>query len=250
MFLQISAMSQALGHAVQVNVIVPQVAEGATYKTLWLLHGLSDDHSAWMRYSSIERYAAQHGIAVVMPNADRSWYTDTVCGARYFTYITDELPALLRGCLKGMSAAREDNLVAGLSMGGYGALKLALTYPERYDACIALSSAVDVNRKGRPCNMAEWQGIFGFDMTSPADLVGTEHDLFALADRCAQQGKCLPALHIWCGTEDFLIAENRNFHAHLEQLGLPHVYEESQGDHSWKWWDLHIEEGLRWVLQA
>ena len=75
MFLQISAMSQALGHAVQVNVIVPQVAEGATYKTLWLLHGLSDDHSAWMRYSSIEGYAAQHGIAVVMPNADRSWYT-------------------------------------------------------------------------------------------------------------------------------------------------------------------------------
>ena len=116
--------------------------------------------------------------------------------------------------------------------------------------CIALSSAADINRKGRPFNEAEWKGIFGYDVTSAADLVGSKHDLFALAAQCAQQGREIPCLHIWCGTEDFLLEDNRAFHAHLTQLGLPHTYEESEGNHSWKWWDLHIEDGLRRVLQA
>lgn len=242
-YLQMHVKSKALLKNVQLNVLLPQNFEGE-YKTLWLLHGNTDDHTAWMRYSSIERYAEKLGIAVIMPNADRSWYTDTVYGAKYFTFISEELPTILRSHFKGMSGKREDNIVAGLSMGGYGAMKLALKFPDRYGACISLSGAFDITRKNRPINLNEWRSIFGFDMETPDVLEGGEHDLFALASEHAAKGIVSPDMYIWCGTEDSLIEINRKFHAHLDSLGIAHTFEYSDGDHSWKWWDLHIEREL------
>ena len=124
-FLELHYHSDALRIGVTVNVILPEKAktligmnaDGAdTYKTLYLFHGLSDDHSIWMRRTSIERYAADYGIAVVMPSVNRSWYTDTVYGAKYFTFVTEELPRVCRSYFRGMSDKREDNMVAGLSM--------------------------------------------------------------------------------------------------------------------------------------
>ena len=126
-FFEMRYHSDTLKTGVSVNVILPQkcttligmTTEGMeNYKTLYLLHGLSDDQSIWMRRTSIERYAAEHGIAVVMPSVGRSWYTDTAYGANYFTFITKELPKVCRGFFKGMSDKREDTLIAGLSMGG------------------------------------------------------------------------------------------------------------------------------------
>ena len=246
-YLQMHVKSKALLKNVQLNILLPQNFEGE-YKTLWLLHGNTDDHTAWMRYSSIERYAEKLGIAVVMPNADRSWYTDCASGAKYFTFISDELPAILRSHFKGMSAKREDNVVAGLSMGGYGAMKLALKLPEHYGACISLSGAFDITRKNRPVNLDEWRSIFGFGLQSPDELEGGEHDLFAIAEGAAKSGAKLPELYMWCGTEDRLIDVNHKFHAHLDSLGVSHAYEYSEGDHSWKWWDMHIVSGLEKIL--
>ena len=85
MFLQINYKSDALKKGTQVNVIIPKSKK--SFKTLWLLHGLSDDHTAWLRKTSIERYAIEHGIAVVMPNAERSRYTNTSYGEKYFDFI-------------------------------------------------------------------------------------------------------------------------------------------------------------------
>ena len=132
MFLEMNFHSRELGRQVRANVIIPEQVRDTnqSYKTLWLLHGLTDDHSAWMRYSSIERYANELGIAVVMPNVDRSWYTNTAYDANYFNFVAKELPEVCRGLFKGMSGEREDNMVGGLSMGGYGAVKLVLTCPE------------------------------------------------------------------------------------------------------------------------
>ena len=130
-FLELHYHSDALGIGVTVNVILPEKAKtligmnaegGDNYKTLYLFHGLSDDQSIWMRRTSIERYAADYGIAVVMPSVNRSWYTDTVYKAKYFTFVTEELPRVCRSYFRGMSDKREDTLVAGLSMGGYGAV--------------------------------------------------------------------------------------------------------------------------------
>lgn len=238
--------SKALKMAVSVTVILPEYLknEGKSFKTLYLFHGLSDDHTAWTRYSSIERYAKSCDIAVVMPSVSRSWYADTAYGAKYFTFVAEELPTVCRGYFKGMSERPEDNFVGGLSMGGYGAIKLAMTYPERFGGCISLSGALDITRKNRPYALEEWQGNFGFDIDSAGALEGSDNDIFALAERNAKEGKKMPEFFLWCGTEDSLIEINRKYKKLLEELEIKHTYSESEGNHSWKWWDKHIERAV------
>lgn len=250
MLLEMNIRSKELKRNTQVAVLIPDGERNPEepYKVLWLLHGLSGDHTSWMRNTSMERYAKEHGLAVVMPSADRSWYTDTAYGANYFTFIAKELPEHCRRVFQGFDDKRENNLVAGLSMGGYGALKLALTYPEQYSACISLSGSLDITRKGRPCNLEEWRSIFGFGLSDPLELEGSAHDLFALAEKNQKEGARFPELYLWCGQEDSLIAVNRRFDAHLTELGVAHTFRESEGDHSWRWWDLHIQDGLKTVL--
>ena len=247
--------SDVLGMAVSCDVILPQksknligmeTASSETYPTLWLLHGLSDDHTIWQRRTSIERYAAERGIAVVMPNCHRSWYCDMKYGGAYFTFLTDELPAVCRSFFKGMSAERDMNLIAGLSMGGYGALKCALTYPERYRAAAALSGAVDIAAyvDGKSLlSEPHWYSVLGdFDKVR-----GSKNDLFHLAALAAEK-EDLPALYLWCGTEDFLLGSNRKLKAHLDALGIANTYEESEGRHGWGWWDMHIQDVLRFLF--
>lgn len=250
MFLEMNFHSKELRKTTQIYVLLPRF-KGETNekcKTLWLLHGLMGDHTSWMRNTSIERYAADHGIAVVMPNVDRSRYTDTAYDANYFSFVTKELPELCRNTFQQMSANREDNIVAGLSMGGYGAMKVALTCPEQYGKCITLSGSMDITRKGRTYPLNEWKAIFDFEMESADELEGGKHDLFALASSVKNEGKLCPDIYMWCGTEDHLIGVNRLFDQHLTELGIPHTFKVSEGDHTWKWWDLHIQDALKWAL--
>ncbi len=254
--LEMNVRSHALGMNVTVNVILPERvstdplggAPEGTYKTLYLFHGLGGNHSDWVRRTAIERYAAQYSIAVVMPGVCRSWYTDSVYGAKYFTFITEELPQICRSYFKGMTDRREDNLIGGLSMGGYGALKAAMTYPERYCGVISLSGALDITRKNRPCNLPEWQSIFDFAMASPEELEGTKHDLYAITREAVEKGAVMPDIFLWCGTEDGLIHNNRAYRDLLTQLGVSHTYTESEGNHSWLYWDMHIQPGLQALL--
>ena len=137
---------------------------------LYLLHGLSDDDTIWLRRTSIERYVAPLGLAVVMPQVHRSFYTDEAYGGRYWTFLSEELPALV-GSLFRVSSRREDTFVAGLSMGGYGALKWALRQPERFAAAASLSGAVHVaglrTRRDRPEDPRLLERVFG-DRPRPA----------------------------------------------------------------------------------
>ena len=198
MFFEMNFKSKELKQHTQVNVLIPDNREEtvAPYKTLWLLHGLSGNHTVWMRKTSIERYAEKYRLAVVMPNVDRSWYTDTAYEINYFSFITKELPALCFQTFRQMSSKREDQIVAGLSMGGYGAIKTALSHPEQYGACISLSGSVDITRKGHPYNINEWRSIFGFDMESPLELEGSKHDLFALASQNKAANRQFPKLYL------------------------------------------------------
>ncbi len=250
MFFEMNIYPKSLKMRTQVNVILPDTKVARPFKTLWLLHGLTDDHTAWMRNTNIERYANQYGLAVVMPAVQRSWYTDTAYDVNYFTFVTKELPEICRTYFNGMSDRREDNIIAGLSMGGYGAVKSALRCPEQYGHCIALSGALDVTRKGRPLYTEEWRSIFDLDMKDEAQLKGSEHDVYALAEKNHANGTPFPKLYLWCGTEDTLLQNNRDFHALLSELNIEHCYEESEGDHSWKWWDKHIQSGLKFIFEA
>jgi S-formylglutathione hydrolase FrmB len=255
--------SDVLGLSVTASVLLPQKTarqigmEGATaeakvgtrYPVLYLLHGLSDDHTIWMRRTSIERYAAAKNLAVVMPAGARSFYQDMASGPRYWQFVSEELPALMQSFFP-ISAAREQNFAAGLSMGGYGALRLGLGRPRQFAAAASLSGALDVTRicreagkQGSRLSRAELEGIFGRELKAQ----GTDADLWALAQKLATGDVSKPKLFLACGTEDGLLGENRAFRQHLESIHYEHTYSESPGDHEWGYWDAQIQRVLDWL---
>ena len=239
-------------------VLFPQRALGdaqskrrSKYRTLYLLHGHSDDHTAWQRWTSIERYVEGLNLVVVMPAVHLSFYTDMVYGGRYLQFISEEVPAVLRD-LFSLSPRREDNFVAGLSMGGYGALKLALTYPDRYAAAASLSGAVDIREvvnahgdRNDKAWLADMRNVFG-DLSK---VPGSKHDLFTLA-RKVSRGKTKPRLYQCCGTEDHLYADNLRFRDFAQKLPLDLTYEEGPGGHDWDYWDKMIQHALAWMFSA
>ena len=129
----VDSYADTLGMETRMHVLLPERLQGKA-RTLYLLHGMSDDEGTWMRRTAIDRYAEEKDLAVVMPDGGLGWYTDMHIGFPWFTYITQELPAICRSFFPNMSEKREDTFVAGLSMGGYGALKCALRAPETYCA--------------------------------------------------------------------------------------------------------------------
>lgn len=219
----------------------PELAPDREHPTLTLLHGLSDDHTTWVRRTSIERYAAAYNIAVVMPAVNRSFYADMRYGGAYWTFVSEELPRIARTYFR-LSAAREHNFVAGLSMGGYGAFQLALRHPDRYAAAASLSGAVDI--AARQQHFAkDFANIVGHD----AQISGSESDLFHLAERVAASAGPKPKLFQACGTEDYLYEDNQRFLAHVRKLDLPLDYEEEPGSHEWGYWDMKIKRVLEWL---
>src|SRR3712207_5671442 len=147
---------------------------------LYLLHGLSDDDTTWLRRTSVERFVAPLGWAVVMPQVHRSFYSDEQLGGQFWTFVSEELPGLVDRFFR-VSTAREDTFVAGLSMGGYGALKLALRQPDRFAVAASLSGALDLaalvgrDRDPEAPDAAMFDRILG-----PSRAVAPEDDLLAL----------------------------------------------------------------------
>jgi S-formylglutathione hydrolase FrmB len=233
--------SEVLGLSSTMTVILPQnLGETRKCPTLYLLHGRSDNHTIWLRRTSIERYVEGRGLAVVMPEVHRSFYTDMKQGLNYWTFISEELPALARSFFP-LSDRREDNFVAGLSMGGYGAFKLAFHHPDRFAAAASLSGALDMStwRSGEE----EYAWIFG----GPEQFVGSENDLFHMAERMARTATVQPRLYQCCGTEDFLYEHNQRFLQHARSLSLDLTYEEEPGSHNWAYWDMKIQRVLDWL---
>lgn len=256
--LHVNFFSDVLGMSVNMDVILPQQTisqigmagrrRTGKYPTLYLLHGMSDDHTIWQRRTSIERYVSDLGIAVVMPTTHLGFYTDTAYGMRYFTFISEELPAICRDFFPNMSDKREDTLAAGLSMGGYGAWKLALAASDTFGAGASLSGALDMARHDRiqqeltTDRRCFWDGIFG----DTGHMAGTKNDLLYLAETLKASGKPLPRLYAWCGTEDFLYENNKDAWAAVRALGYDLSSHESAGDHQWRYWDEHIVNVLKW----
>jgi len=203
---------------------------------LYLLHGLSDDCTAWLRYSSIERYAGEHGVAVVMPQVQRSFYADEAHGARFWTFLSQELPEVV-GSFFRVSPRREDTFVAGLSMGGYGALKWALHNPERFAAAASLSGALDIRGL-----LPERRELFDrvYD-----GRVGDDDDLFALLDR--HDAADLPRLYVGCGTEDHLVDGSRQFADAAQRAGVDVRTDWRPGEHEWGVWDAMVQDVLAWL---
>ncbi|HET9591170.1 MAG TPA: alpha/beta hydrolase family protein [Anaerolineales bacterium] len=255
---EVNFFSETLGLGSSMHVLVPQrpLAQAQKkpkkkWRTLYLLHGHSDDHTAWQRWTSIERYVEGLNLAVVMPAVHLSFYNDMAHGGKYWQFISEEVPAVVRDIFP-LSASRKDNFAAGLSMGGYGAFKLALTRPDRYTAAASLSGALDIREVVRahndPANktwLAEMRTVFG-DLSK---VPGSKHDLFTLARRAAR-GRVKPRLYQCCGTEDFLYADTVRFRDFARKLPIDLAYEEGPGEHNWAYWDMMIQRVLAWMFPA
>lgn len=197
-----------------------------------LLHGLLDDHTGWMRRSSLERYCDGTNLLVVMPSGGRGFYADAAQGPQYETALSDELPRQIQSWFTMGSRW----FVAGLSMGGYGALRFALKHPERFTAAASMSGAVTFGEE--KYRDAEFERI-----VPDAELKGNS-SLFALAKRFEE--KVAPHLWLDCGLDDSLLPANRRLHSRLNELGIDHVYEEPLGGHDWSYWDNRIQKVLQW----
>lgn len=248
--IQCQFYSEAISLSMGINVIIPQNAAiqasgSSKLPVLYLLHGLSADHTDWIRHSFIERYAEDKGIVVVMPSVGRSYYTDMKYGSPYFTFLSDELPKIV-SALFPVSERREDTFVAGMSMGGYGALKLALSFPQRYAAAASLSGGLDIVSRMNGANNFqpnELIAIFG----DVSELKGSSNDLFYLLETLKTYDGDMPMLYQSCGTEDFLYDNNQTFRKYALDLGIEVTYDEGPGEHDWDYWDPQIQRVLDWL---
>lgn len=236
-------MSKTIGMHQSFVVILP---EDPTYfdtsktpkrlKSLLLLHGLSSDATSYLRYTSIERYANEHQLAVIMPNAAHSFYTNMKHGHRYYDYVLEVWDYVHQ--ILPLSAAREDHLIAGHSMGGYGALKFALTQSERFAKVAPLSAVYDVHL----LKHYEWYD-FSFDDVVDVD----DEDAFKtfspyhLVEAALKEGRDIPELFIMCGTEDELYQDHIRFTQFLTEKQIPYTFLASEGKHDYAYWDKAIQ---------
>lgn len=234
--------SPAIGKQCAALVILPDTGK-PPFATFYLLHGLSDDYTIWLRRTRIEEYAKQYALAIVMPDGFRGAYTNANNGPAYATYMTQDLIGTVERHFN-VARTRAKRCIGGLSMGGYGALRLALGYPDLFASCNSHSGALmwgsippTQARSHQSNTIPEFELVFG------KDPKGTEHDLMHLAKRAKKQNK-LPKLRIDCGHDDFLIQQNRDYTAFLTKQGITHEYEEFPGNHNWDYWDIHIREAL------
>jgi len=216
-------------------------------KVLYLLHGLSDDGTAWQRFSSIEIVAREYGLVVVMPSVGRSFYADLPNGQNYFTYLLEELPQYLSDVFD-LSPRREDTLIAGLSMGGYGAFKAAFLHPERFAAAGSFSGFLSMEFiKAYPEDprFAE----FSTTMGDLHHLAGSVHDPETWIRTLSENKVDPPKLYMSCGTDDDLLPLNRLFLSQCQAAGIQPTYCEEEGaKHEWTFWDREIRVFLKQVL--
>lgn len=231
--------SEVLQMGTSMTVFLPESIRTEEADVVYLLHGLEDNCTGWTRYTSVERYARSYNLVVIIPEVQRSFYTDMVMGLKYFTFIHDELPDICRRMFN-ITAKPENTYVMGLSMGGYGAMKCLLRSPSRYAGCAAFSMAADIQNNVKTSvepRRTEYKAIFGEDLK-----VGEEDDLYALLKGLS--GVKLPPVYIACGRQDSLFDENRQFAEAIAKTGCLKRFDAFDGVHNWVFWDEAVKRAF------
>lgn len=240
-----------------VQVILPDDRREGDFPVLWLLHGGNGNQNDWIENSKIIRYADTHQIAVIMPHAGCSRYCNMVWGPDYYDYLTVELPRIMKHLYPRISMRREDNMIAGLSLGGSGALSLGMRNPDKYSEIGVLSASsiipLEHLRKetagapqppGGPGSMSVNMVNFGLEDTG--ELKGNpEHDVLLNASRIVEQGKPAPKVFHAVGMEDHAYPVGLGLKAFFESFeGNPFRYEfhTEHGKHDFYFWDKWIEK--------
>lgn len=248
-----------------VNVILPDLprtqkpgefyASGKKYPVLWLLHGTYGDYTDWLRKTNIELYATEKELMVVMPSALNSDYANWpgfALGYDGYSFLTEELMPLVYGWLPA-SPRREDNFIAGLSMGGRGACGYAFHYPEKFAAAYIMSACPQDMRQASPDSV--WAQRDQNRLRNTGGLEGwlkSPQNLWDMVPDLAKQKECLPKLYFACGTNDPLMYRNFViFRTYAQQCGLPAQFIEKEGySHEWRFWELCIQDAVEKFLPA
>ena len=209
-------------------------------KNVYLLHGFSGCDTDWFSNAPMGEIANKYNVNFFMPNGDNSFYLDNkATGYKYASYVGEEFVEYTRKTFN-LSDKREDTYIGGLSMGGFGALHTALMFPETFGKCAALSSALIHNevadmKEGSGNEVANYEyyrECFG----DPSKLKESVNNPEYLVKQLKEKSAKFPAIFMACGTEDFLIENNRKFHAFLEEEGVKHTYVEGKGIHDMVFW--------------
>ena len=220
-------------------------------KSLILLHGLTGTDTDWLFGGVAQEMAIQYNLAVFMPTAGNFFYLDRgYPGGNYASFVGEEFPAYIRRVF-GFCTSREDTLIGGLSMGGYGAIRTALAFPETFSACIALSSALRIHEiadnDGKTQSVmppAMVRDVFG----DPETLAASDRNPEVLFRRLKEAGGKIPKMYLACGTEDTLLGANREFRTFLKREKADFRFEEGPGAHTWSFWNEYLPRGLAWTL--
>lgn len=262
---QVDYYSTSLARVTDFKVILPNdtfietVKKYAEYyrrppKTLFLLHGYSGCSKDWFSGSRIEELAGKYNIAVVMPSCNNSFYVDAKgTGRAYCRYVGKELVDYVRKTF-GIADKREDTYIGGLSMGGYGALHVGLAFPDTFGKIVAFSPALLFDqiagmKEGDNNNVADYYyyaSIFG-DLDKLKDSPNNpEYQIRKLKE----EGKNIPPIFLSIGTEDFGIEASRKFDKFLKKENVPATYVEGPGGHDWDFWNAHLEQAIKWLLEC
>ena len=237
--------SQSLGMYTTLNIFIPKekmrdIEEGKKLKSVTLLHGYSENASIWGRNSNVEADARKYGYALIIPEVQKSFYTDMAFGLKYFTYLKNELFKYTRAMFP-ISSKSEDSYIMGNSMGGYGAFKIALSKPFNYSKAYSIAGCLDMKayiaKNGIDVN--EIFAIYG-----SYDNINDEDDLFFLYNKNAKCEK-FPKLMISCGLDDDLYGLNKSFLDFVLSKNNECEYIENHGKHTWDYFSKMVLPGFR-----
>lgn len=239
-FTEVNYFSDVLGMGMSMNVVLPDnVNDGEKFPVLFLLHDHGGDHTTWIRNTSVERYAEERRIAVVMPDAYIGCYTNMKHGYKYRDYIGDEMPKIIRSFFKCVSADRADTYIAGVGMGGFGAAAAALTYPETFTLAAPVSGSFDprylLNEPESMPTKFWFEDVFG----PVNEFEGSSGDFYSLAES-AKNSEKLPEFLVSCAENSKFAAENTKMCAHLTSLGYNVTEHSKIGADGWAYYDAAI----------
>jgi S-formylglutathione hydrolase FrmB len=243
--------SKLMGRSMPYRIILPKsysTSKQKRYPVVYLLHGLFGSNENWTTLTKLPSYAENYEFIIVNPEGENGWYVDspTVAANRYESYIIKELVPAIDAKYR-TNAERNGRAVAGLSMGGYGALKYGVKYPEMFALAGSFSGALGAATFKSTGGVMD--AIFK-SINESFGPVGSEtrkaNDLFGLfKDVSPERIKTLPFIYLDCGTEDFLFQNNKEFDVLLIEKKVPHEFRERPGGHEWPYWDAQVAEFLR-----
>ena len=245
--------SKLMAREMPYRVIVPvkyKSEKQRRYAVIYLLHGLTGQFDDWTNRTKLADYAAKYDYIIVTPEGNNGWYSDSgsVPNDKYESYIVQELIPEIDKNYRTISD-KNHRAVAGLSMGGYGSIKFGLKYPEKFALVGSFSGALMAASLTEKMLGNGWKVL----TDSIVSVYGAEdsptraaNDVFKLVrEMPAEKAKTLPFIYLDCGTEDGLIAANREFSALLIEKKIPHESRELPGKHDWIFWDAQVQEFLK-----